>query len=59
MIFGVEEFIILDNYWDNILVFKNVEVLFYDIGDGVLCFEFISLYNVMGEGVLRGINEVI
>lgn len=56
---GAEEFIILDNYRDNAPVFKNSEVLLHDIGDGVLCLEFTSPYNAMGEGVLRGINEAI
>jgi 3-hydroxyacyl-CoA dehydrogenase len=31
----------------------------HDIGDGVLCLEFQSKANSMGEGVLRGINEAI
>ncbi|NRB50765.1 MAG: 3-hydroxyacyl-CoA dehydrogenase/enoyl-CoA hydratase family protein [Saprospiraceae bacterium] len=56
---GAEEFIILDNYRDNAPVFKNAEVLLHDIGDGVLCLEFTSPYNAMGEGVLRGMNEAI
>lgn len=56
---GAEEFIILDNFRDNAPVFKNSEVLLHDIGDGVLCLEFTSPYNAMGEGVLRGINEAI
>lgn len=57
--FGMESFIILDNYCDQVLVFKNSEVIFYDIGDGVLNFEFVSFYNLIGEGVFRGMNEVI
>ena len=56
---GTEEFIILDNYRDQAPVFKNNEVVLHDIGDGVLCLEFISPHNSIGEGVLRGMNEAI
>ncbi|MEM8523420.1 MAG: 3-hydroxyacyl-CoA dehydrogenase/enoyl-CoA hydratase family protein [Bacteroidota bacterium] len=52
-------FIILDTYRDQEPVFKNSEVILHDIGDGVLCLEFQSKANTMGEGVLRGINESI
>jgi len=52
-------FIILDTYRDQAPVFKNSEVTLHDIGDGVLCLEFQSKANTMGEGVLRGINESI
>lgn len=40
-------------------VYKNDEALLHDIGDGVLCLEFRSKANVIGEGILRGINESI
>jgi 3-hydroxyacyl-CoA dehydrogenase len=40
-------------------VYKNDESVLHDIGDGVLCFEFRSKSNVIGEGILRGINESI
>lgn len=56
---GTDEFIILDNYRAQSPVFKNNEVTLHDIGDGVLCLEFTSPYNAIGEGVLRGINECI
>lgn len=56
---GADEFIILDNYRDKAPVFKNAEVVLHDIEDGVLCLEFTSPHNAMGEGVLRGINEAI
>jgi len=56
---GADEFIILDNHRDKAPVFKNAEVVLHDIEDGVLCLEFTSPYNAMGEGVLRGINEAI
>jgi 3-hydroxyacyl-CoA dehydrogenase len=40
-------------------VYKNDEAVLHDIGDGVLCFEFKSKANVIGEGILRGLNESI
>jgi 3-hydroxyacyl-CoA dehydrogenase len=40
-------------------VYKNDEAVLHDIGDGVLCFEFRSKANVIGEGILRGINQAI
>ena len=56
---GSDEMIILDNYREQSPVFKNSEVILHDIGDGVLCLEFVSAHNTIGEGVLRGINECI
>lgn len=40
-------------------VYKNDEVILHDIGDGVLCLEFKSKYNAIGEGILKGIQESI
>jgi 3-hydroxyacyl-CoA dehydrogenase len=40
-------------------VFKNEELILHDIGDGVLCIEFKSKYNAIGEGILRGIQQSI
>ncbi|MEM1320283.1 MAG: 3-hydroxyacyl-CoA dehydrogenase NAD-binding domain-containing protein [Bacteroidota bacterium] len=56
---GAEEFIILDNQRSKAPVYKNSEVVLHDIGDGVLCLEFTSKMNAMGEGILRGINDAI
>ncbi len=56
---GTESFIILDNYRDQSPVFKNAEVTLHDIGEGVLCLEFTSPHNAIGEGVLNGMNESI
>jgi len=56
---GTEGFIILDNYRDNKPVYKNPEVTLHDIGGGVLCLEFQSKANSIGEGVLRGMNDAI
>ena len=40
-------------------VFKNDEVVVHDIGDQVLCLEFQSKANAIGEGILRGIQDTI
>lgn len=56
---GAEEFVILDNYRDREPVHKTSETILHDIGEGVLCLEFTSPHNSIGEGVLRGINESI
>lgn len=41
------------------LVYSNDELNLHDIGDGVLCAEFKSKHNAIGEGILRGLNECI
>lgn len=56
---GSDSFIILDNYRDRAPVHTTSETVVHDIGDGVLCLEFTSAHNTIGEGVLRGINEAI
>ncbi|MCB0707518.1 MAG: 3-hydroxyacyl-CoA dehydrogenase/enoyl-CoA hydratase family protein [Saprospiraceae bacterium] len=56
---GTSEFVILDNYRSQSPVHSNAESILHDIGDGVLCLEFTSKANAMGEGVLRGMNEAI
>jgi 3-hydroxyacyl-CoA dehydrogenase len=56
---GLDSFILLDNQRDKKPVFENPEVVLHDIGDGVLCLEFRSKANTIGEGVLRGVNEAI
>ncbi len=56
---GMSDFIILDNIRSQKPVRQNSETTLHDIGDGVLCLEFQSKANTMGEGVLRGINEAI
>jgi 3-hydroxyacyl-CoA dehydrogenase len=56
---GQENIIQLAYYESQAPVYKNDEVVLHDIGDGVLCVEFTSKYNTIGEGVLRGIQESI
>lgn len=41
------------------LVYSNPELKLWDIGDGVLCAEFCSKYNAIGEGILNGLNESV
>lgn len=52
-------FIILDNFRDRKPVYQNNEATLHDIGDGVLCLEFTSPHNAIGDGILRGIQESI
>ena len=56
---GAAELIHLDNYRDQTPVLKNSEIILHDIGDGVLCLEFTSKANAIGEGIVKGINEAI
>ena len=50
---GSDAFIILDSYRQNSPVIKNSECSVHDIGDGVLCLEFQSKSNAIGEGIGR------
>lgn len=56
---GGDAFIVLDAYRDKTPVYQNAEVTLHDIGDGVLCLEFHSKMNAIGEGILRGLNESV
>ncbi len=56
---GGESFILLDTFRSNKPVYTNAECTLHDIGDGVLCLEFHSKMNSIGEGILRGINDSI
>jgi 3-hydroxyacyl-CoA dehydrogenase len=56
---GQDSLIILDNYRSQAPVHKTSETILHDIGEGVLCLEFTSPHNSIGEGVLRGIQESI
>jgi len=56
---GGESFIVLDNYRDLKPVYQNAECTLHDIGDGVLCLEFHSKMNAIGEGILRGLNDSV
>lgn len=56
---GAQSNIILDNYRDKTPVLENPEMILHDIGDGVLCLEFRSKSNAIGEGILRGLDQAI
>jgi 3-hydroxyacyl-CoA dehydrogenase len=56
---GGESFVLLDSFRSNKPVYSNAECTLHDIGDGVLCLEFHSKMNAIGEGILRGINDAI
>lgn len=56
---GTEGVLILDNYRSKSPVYKNSEVTIHDIGDGVMCLEFTSKSNVIGEGTGLGMHEAI
>jgi len=56
---SMEGFIILDNYRDQTPVATTNETVLHDIGDGVLCLEFTSKMNAIGEGILSGLNDAI
>ncbi len=44
---------------DKTPVLQNEEMTLHDIGDGVLCMEFTSKMNSIGEGILTGLNQCI
>lgn len=56
---SADAYIILENLRERAAVYQNDEVTLHDIGDGVLCLEFRSKSNAIGEGILRGIQESI
>ncbi len=56
---NMDGIIILDNFRDLPPVHQTSETILHDIGDGVLCLEFRSKANSIGEGVIRGVMEAI
>ena len=56
---GAQSIIVLDHFREQKPVFSNPECTLHDIGDGVLCLEFHSKMNAIGEGILRGLNESV
>ena len=56
---GSDAFIILDTFRENSPVIKNTECTVHDIGDGVMCLEFQSKSNAIGEGIGRATAEAI
>ena len=49
----------LENYRSQTSIYENPEAVLHDIGDGVLCLEFRSKMNTLGEGVITAINKSI
>lgn len=56
---GTELNIHLDNYRTKTPVYKNSECILHDIGDGVMCFEFTTKSNSIGEGIGQGALEAL
>lgn len=56
---NISDIIVLEQFKERKPVFKNDELVLHDIGDQVLCAEFRSKNNAIGEGILRGLNEAI
>lgn len=56
---GMNQFIILDALREKKPIIKNSEATVHDIGDGVMCVEFQSKSNAIGEGIGRAIKEAI
>ena len=56
---GTESFIILDAIRGNEPIIKNSEATVHDIGDGVMCVEFRSKSNAIGDGIGTAIRDAI
>ena len=56
---GVDAFIILDALRERPPVLKNQECTLHDIGDEVLCLEFTSRNNAIGNEILDGLYEAV
>lgn len=56
---GTASFIHLDNSRQKPPVYKNTECILHDIGDDVLCFEFTTKSNAIGEGIGQGMAEAL
>lgn len=56
---NADKIIHLDNIRTKTPIYKNSECILHDIGDGVMCLEFISKANAIGEGIGQGVVEAI
>lgn len=56
---SAEGFVILDSYRDKKPVIKNSECTVHDLGEGVMCLEFQSKSNAIGEGIGRAMDEAL
>ncbi len=56
---GLEELVILENIRETNKVWGNAGASIFDIGDGVLCLEFHTKMNAIGQEVIEGIETAI
>lgn len=56
---GSEKTIALATFKPDKVVYQNDDATIVDIGDDILCLEFHSKMNTMGQGVLEGIQKAI
>ena len=56
---SADNYILLDSFRENKSLIKNSECTVHDIGDGVMCIEFTSKSNSIGEGIGHGIDQAI
>jgi 3-hydroxyacyl-CoA dehydrogenase len=56
---GTESFIILDNYRNTNVVWKNAGATLFDIGEGILNLEFQTKMNTIGSEIIQGLNKAI
>ena len=56
---GTESFIILDNFRQSNVVWKNTGATLFDIGDGILNLEFHTKMNTIGSEIIQGLNKAI
>jgi len=56
---GMEELVILENIRETHKVWGNAGASIFDIGDGVLCLEFHTKMNAIGQEVIEGIETAI
>ncbi len=56
---GGENYVVLDALRSNTPIIKNAEATVHDLGDGVMCLEFTSKSNAIGEGIGEAMVEAI
>ena len=56
---GTEDLVILENIRETNKVWGNAGASIFDIGDGVLCLEFHTKMNAIGQEVIEGIETAI
>jgi len=56
---GTESFIILDNFRDSNVVWKNAGATLFDLGDGILNLEFHTKMNTLGSEIIQGLMKAV